>query len=262
MPRFAANLSTMYQELAIPERFAAAANDGFTAVEFLNPYPFTVEELQSWLEANRLELILINTKPGMTNDKTVGLAAIPGREADFKKLFAEAHHYAQALGTHMIHVLAGVTTSYDSSDVNLTLRSNLTWAAQQIADSRINIMLEPLNEQDVPGYVYCNSQTVVDLIDQLNLPNLKLQYDLYHMQIMEGNLAKHLEQHIEKIGHVQFSSVPGRHEPQYGEVNVHRLFEHLERIGYDGWIGCEYTAKAGTTEGLIWAEGYNLGQGL
>lgn len=259
MPRFAANISTMYREMEIPERFSAAAQDGFTAVEFLSPYEFPIEAIKTWLTVNNLKLILINTRPGLPHDKTVGLAALPGREDDFRTLFTEAHEYADALGANMIHVLAGVVTDFEQTAVNTTLRENLRWASAQLEDSDINIMLEPLNTEDVPGYVYVTSNSVVKLLAELGLPNIKLQYDLYHMQIMEGNLAKHLEQHLPMIGHVQFSSLPGRHEPQYGEVNVALLFNHLDELGYEGWIGCEYTAKAATSDGLSWGHAYGLG---
>ncbi len=259
MPKFAANITTMYQEMDLPLRFKAAANDGFTAIELLNPYAHSTSEIRSWLDENGLELILINTRPGLSHDNTVGLAALPGREEDFRQIFSEARDYALALRVNMIHVLAGVVTNLDKEDVATTLRRNLRWAATELEGSNINIMLEPLNDQDVPGYIYTSSRTVADLIDELALTNIKLQYDLYHMQIMEGNLAKHLAQHLEKVGHVQFSSVPGRHEPQFGEVNVDRIFTQLDDLGYEGWIGCEYTAKNLTSEGLGWGHAYGLG---
>lgn len=259
MPKFAANISTMYKEFQIPDRFAAAAAHGFSAVEFLNPYPFAIDDIRSWLQQANLDLILINTRPGLQGEKAFGLAALPGREQDFRQVFSEAHDYATALGANMIHVLAGVVRDLDEAEVKNTFQQNINWAAETAAKSGINIMLEPLNQTDVPGYLYTSSAAVADLIDDLALPNIFLQYDFYHMQIMEGNLAANMEKHLDKIGHVQFSSLPGRHEPQFGEVDVHRLFEFLDAVGYAGWVGCEYTAKTTTAEGLTWARPYGIG---
>lgn len=249
----------MYHEYEIPERFRSAARDGFRAVEFLNPYAFSPSTIKGWLDENRLELILINTRTGLEKDKTVGLAALPGREEDFKKIFEESLSYAKALNVPMVHVLAGVVRGLESEDVKNTFISNIRWAAELAKPESINIMLEPLNTQDVSGYFYTSCEVVAALIDEIGQSNIKLQYDFYHMQIMEGNLAKQLERYHSAIGHVQFSSVPGRHEPQYGEVNVDYLFNHLDQLGYRGWIGCEYSAKNGTREGLRWGHQYKLG---
>jgi hydroxypyruvate isomerase len=259
MPRFAANLTTMYQERSVPERFAAAAEVGFKAVEFLQPYQWPVETIREWLEASDLQLILINTAPGLPDDREVGLAAVPGREADFKAIFRDALEYAVTLGVDMIHVLAGRVGAIDADRAEATFLENIQWAASQAARNSLNILLEPLNSQDVPDYLYTSSAQVARLIEILNVNNVRMQYDFYHMQIMEGNLAVHLSEHLEKIGHIQFSSVPGRHEPQYGEVNLHYLFAYLDRIGYKGWIGCEYTPKTTTEEGLSWARDYGIG---
>jgi hydroxypyruvate isomerase len=255
MPKFAANLTTMYQEFPIPDRFAAAAADGFTAVEFLKPYDFSIEEIQNWLQQSGLTLILINTPPAVVGDNTIGLSALPGREADFQQTFTQSLRYAQALGASNIHVLAGITTGYSETAVEQTLLKNLDWASDLAAAANISLMLEPLNTQDVPGYAYTSSKEVVRLIRTLDKSNIKLQYDFYHMQIMEGNLAGHVAKYFEHIGHIQFSSVPGRHEPQYGEVNLPFLFRYLDNVGYAGWVGCEYSAKASTREGLDWLTG-------
>ena len=259
MPRFAANLTTMYQERSVPERFAAAAEAGFEAVEFLQPYQWSIEAIGEWLEASNLQLILINTAPGLPDDLEFGLAAVPGREADFKNIFNDALEYAVTLGVNMIHVLAGKVGALDADRAEATFLENIQWAASQAARHSLNIMLEPLNSQDVPGYLYSSSAQVARLIEILNIINVRMQYDFYHMQIMEGNLAVHLSEHLAKIGHIQFSSVPGRHEPQYGEVNLHYLFTYLDQIGYEGWIGCEYTPRTTTEEGLSWARDYGIG---
>lgn len=259
MPKFAANVSTMYHEYAVADRFRAAAEDGFEAVEFLNPYGFEITEIQSWLSQNQLKLILINTRPGLEGEATIGLAAIPGRQPDFKTIFSEALNYARELGAPMIHVLAGVVAAFDPKEVKETFLANISWAAAQASTHGITIMLEPLNTQDVPGYFYTSSHDVAQLIDELGIDNVKLQYDLYHMQIMEGNLTHHITQLMHQIGHIQFSSVPGRFEPQYGEVNLPQILEHLDQAGYEGWIGCEYSARTHTRDGLSWATEYRLG---
>ena len=258
MPKFAANITTMFQEYDPLDRFDSAAEAGFKAVEILSPYNWSYEQLRNCLSHSELELILINTKPGVDDEATVGLAAIPGRQDDFKKLFLEALGYAATLGASMIHTLAGVVAHVEERKAEDTFLRNISWAAEQAAEHEINIMLEPLNQQDVPGYFYTSSQQVVDVIHTLNLKNVKLQYDFYHMQIVEGNLAANVAKHLNDIGHIQFSSVPGRFEPQYGEVNLTYLFNHLDEIGYNGWIGCEYKAKHSTAEGLSWAKQYGL----
>ena len=250
MLRFAANLTTMFREPPMAERFAAAKNCGFEAVEILYPYEHAVSQVKDWLEQSSLELILVNTPPSATGD--VGLASLTGREADFRESFELSLSYAHQLGASMIHVLAGLGEAE-------TFVKNLSWAANRAADIGISLMLEPLNTRDVPGYLHTTSQQTIDLITKIARDNVQLQYDFYHMQIMEGDLATHLQQHFTQIGHVQFSSVPGRHEPQYGEVNLDPLITHLDQLGYGGWIGCEYSAKEDTASGLSWAAEYGLG---
>jgi len=255
MPKFAANLTTMFAELPFLERFAAASDCGFRAVEILAPYPWETAELKSLLDANDLRLLLINISPGPSG-KT-GLAALPGREHEFRESFEQALHYAASLGAGMIHVLAGrnaegVTTSVD------TFVDNLKWAATLASESGVNLMLEPLNSVDVPGYLHSHLETTRGLIEAIGQDNVRLQFDLYHQQIMEGNLARNLEANLDILGHVQFSSVPGRHEPQYGEVNVPYLCDLLDELGYDGFVGCEYSAKSDTREGLSWAHRYGI----
>jgi hydroxypyruvate isomerase len=255
MPRFAANVSTMYQELELPERFPAAAAAGFTAVEFLQPYDWSISQIRSWLEQNSLEMILLNTSPGNPANHEVGLAAVKGEEARFRRLFEQALEYAVGLKTGMIHLLAGRGEHLSEA----TFVENVRWAASLAASRNVTLLLEPLNQQDVPGYLHSTSDETAALIDTIGCDNVKMQFDFYHLQIMEGNLAKGIKKHLKKIGHIQFSSVPGRHEPQYGEVNLPFLFDFCDEIGYTGWVGCEYSAKTNTPDGLIWAIPYGIG---
>jgi hydroxypyruvate isomerase len=200
----------------------------------------------------------LNTQPGDSSKGETGLAALPGREEDFREIFLRAYTYARELGAGMIHLLAGRSTE-DVAVCETTFIDNVRWAADLCHGDDINVMLEPLNSTDVPGYLHSTSDETAHLIELIDRDNVKLQYDFYHLQIMEGNLARHIEKHLDKIGHIQFSSVPGRHEPQFGEVNVHHLFDFLDDIGYKGWIGCEYWAIGQTLDGLSWASKYGLG---
>lgn len=255
MPRFAANVSTMFQELAVADRFAAARDCGFKAVEFLHPYTWPIDEVQDWLRQSALELILINTPTG---EGEVGLAALPGREQDFHRLFEQTLGYAEGLGVPMIHVLAG-RDSKNRQASSAKFVEQARWAADLAQQAGINLLLEPLNTRDVPGYLHTHCDETVRLINDIARSNVRLQFDFYHSQIMGGDLAASLSRHLDVIGHIQFSSVPGRHEPQYGEVNVHWLFNYLDELGYSGWVGCEYTPKAGTRAGLGWAQPWGIG---
>ena len=257
MPKFAANLTTMFHELPFPDRFLAARDCGFTAVEILSPYHYDISEVTDWLVQSGLEAILINISPGDAGE--TGTAAVPGREAFFQASFQRALDYATDMGASMIHVLAGKGTDKTPLSEGLFV-DNLQWAADLAAPEGVKLLLEPLNTQDVPGYLHTKSDYTSDLIHTLGRDNIKMQFDFDHMQIMEGNLAAGLHRHLDIIGHVQFSSLPGRNEPQYGEVNIHLLADYLDELGYAGWIGCEYVAKAGTIEGLSWGERYELGK--
>lgn len=256
MPRFAANLTTMFQELPFTDRFAAARACGFTAVEILSPYQHDISEIAGWLSQSGLEAILINISPGEAGE--TGTAAVPGREAFFQASFQSALDYATGMGASMIHVLAGRETENAPLSEDMFV-DNLRWAADLAAPRGVRLLLEPLNTRDVPGYLHTRSDHTAELIKKLDRDNIKMQFDFYHMQIMEGNLAAALRRHLDIVGHVQFSSLPGRNEPQYGEVNMHLLASYLDELGYEGWIGCEYAAKAGTIEGLSWGERYGLG---
>ncbi len=256
MPKFAANLTTMFQEMPFEARFAAASEAGFKAVEILAPYAWDIDALNALLANHDLKLLLINISPGAPGQ--TGTAALPGSQQDFQDSFSEALRYASATGAGMIHVLAGRSDASVRADTQVFVE-NLQWAATEAAGANIQLLLEPLNNRDVPGYLHSYLADTAALISEIDRDNVKLQFDFYHQQIMEGNLTDNIARYLGMIGHVQFSSVPGRHEPQYGEVNVGFLCEYLDDLGYTGWIGCEYVAKHGTSEGLSWGAPFGIG---
>ena len=259
MPRFAANISMMFPDLPVAERMRAARDLGFTAVEFLSPYPDPAAEIRRWLDDAGLKMILLNTPPGDAAGGERGLAGIPGRQADFRAHFEQALDYALSLDVPMIHVLAGVVADHDRNDALSVLVENVRFAADRAAAHDIRILLEPLNSDDTPGYLLTRTDETRRCIEVIDRDNVRLQFDFYHRQIMEGNLARRLAENLDIIGHIQFSSVPGRHEPQHGEVNLPYLFELCDGLGYHGWIGCEYRPKTTAAEGLTWGEPYGLG---
>ena len=258
MPKFAANLTTMFPELEPRGRFVAAAKAGFKAVEFLRPYEFKKTVVKAWLDENGLEFLLLNTQPG-EGDADRGFGTLPGREAEFRKAFDLALEYVTHLEGRFIHVTAGrVPTGIAVEACEETFIRNLMVVAPVAEAEGITLLLEPLNTLDVPGYLHTTTDHTRKLIGATNAPNIALQYDYYHMQIMQGSLAVNLEANLDIIRHVQFSSLPGRHEPQHGEVNLGFLFEHLDSVGYNGWVGCEYSPKGDSWDGLSWAIPYGL----
>jgi hydroxypyruvate isomerase len=259
MPKFAANLSTMFPELEPPGRFRAAAKAGFEAVEFLRPYDWPADEVRGWLDDNGLKFLLLNTLGRNTATGDPGASIVPGREAEFREIFALALDYVTALGGRMIHVTAG-TVPDDKSPAacEQTFVGNLKSVAPIAANAGITLMLEPLNTQTVPAYLHTDTAHTRRIMDAVGAPNVKLQYDFFHMQIMQGNHVETLANNLDIISHIQFSSVPGRHEPQCGELNFTFLFDHLDQIGYDGWVGAEYSPKGDSWEGLSWAVPYGF----
>jgi len=260
MPKFAANLSTMFTELEPPARFQAAADVGFDTVEFLRPYAWPVAEVKQWLDDAGLRMILLNTSPGDPDKGERGLAALPGREAEFRETFDQALEYASGLGAYMMHVMAGVVPEGTTTEAcDEVFVANLKAAAPIAKAKGVRLNLEPLNLQDVPGYHHTKTAHTRRIIDAVASDNVFMQYDFYHMQVMQGNLAEGMRRDWDVIGHIQFSSVPGRHEPQHGEVNMPFLFDVVDELGYDGWVGCEYGPKTTTLEGLSWGKPYGLG---
>jgi len=253
MPRFAANLSMMFTEHDFLDRFAAAAEAGFTAVEFLFPYAYPAAEIAARLARAGLEPALFNLPPGDGAGGERGLAALPGREAEFARSVETALDYAQAIGCRKLHCMAGlIPPGTDRALVRQTYIANLRHAAALAAERGITLLIEPINTRDMPGYFLNRPSEACDIISAVGAANLALQFDLYHAQIMVGDLATQLRAHAAIIGHVQIAGVPERHEPDLGEVNYPYLFEVIDRIGYGGWIGCEYRPRGSTLAGLGW----------
>lgn len=259
MPRFAANVSMMFPDVPVEARFRAARDLGFTAVEYLFPYAQSPAEVKAAVGAAGVAMILLNTPLGDVAKGERGLAAVPGREADFRRDFDRAMAYAVDVGVPMIHVMAGVVDNADGDAAGAVLVRNVRAAADLAASHGIDVLLEPLNTEDTPGYFLTRTEETRHVIDAIERDNVRLQFDFYHRQIMEGNLERRLEANLDVIGHIQFSSVPGRHEPQHGEVNMDYLFAACDRLGYGGWVGCEYRPKTTVSEGLSWAAAYGLG---
>jgi len=252
MPRFAANLTLLYNEHAFLDRFEAAARDGFTAVEILFPYEFDATVVAEQLRANGLEAVLINAPPGNWAAGERGLAALPGREAEFRASVERALSYAQTIACPRIHMMSGIANE-SGREVWI---ANLRWAAEQAATAQITLTVEPLNPRDMPGYFLRTQGQALELIEAVGAPNLGLQMDWYHCQITEGDVTTKLRQiHASgRLAHVQLASVPLRQEPIDGELRVEGLLGLLDELGYAGWVGCEYRPRAGTSAGLAWLD--------
>jgi 2-dehydrotetronate isomerase len=260
MPKFAANLSMMFNEVPFLERFGQAAGAGFTGVEFLFPYEHPPEAVGRALEHHGLEQALFNLPPGDWAGGERGLASLAGREAEFREGVHKGIVYAAATGCRTLHCMAGMLMSEtDRARSEAIYIENLRWAAREVAKHGITLVIEPINTRDMPGYLLNYQWQAAKIIESVDEANLKLQLDLYHCQIMEGDLARHIESFIEIAGHVQIAGVPERHEPDIGEVNYPYLFELLDRKGYAGWVGCEYRPKGRTEEGLGWFAPYRRG---
>jgi hydroxypyruvate isomerase len=253
MPKFAANLTMMFNEVAFPERFTAAAKAGFKAVEFLFPYDHAPQDVAQWLKENKLENALFNLPPGNWAAGERGMAALPGREEEFRASVARALDYALTLGTQRVHVMAGlVPEGADRKRCREVYIENLRYAAREAAKHDRMVLIEPINTRDIPGY-FLNTQAEGHAIrEAVGAPNLKVQMDFYHAQIVEGDLAMTFKKYFDGIGHIQIAGVPSRHEPDDGEVNYRYLFRLLDEMGYDGWVGCEYRPRGRTEDGLGW----------
>ncbi len=273
MPQFAANLSMMYPELPFLDRFEAAAKDGFTAVEYLFPYAFPAAELAARLKANNLQQVLFNAPPGGTDaasidaawaSNTRGTASIPGREAEFRAGVHMALAYADALNCPRIHLMAGLIGDGQTRISNLpTYIANLKWAAAEVAQAGRDVLIEPINTRDIPGFFLNRQDHAHEIIQAVGAPNLKVQMDLYHCQIVEGDVAMKIRQYLPtgRVGHFQIAGVPERHEPDIGEINYPYLFDVIDEVskacGWQGWVGCEYKPRlggqpGGTSAGLGW----------
>lgn len=253
MPRFAANLTMMYGEYPFLDRFEAAARDGFRAVEFLFPYEFPFAELAARLRGAALEQVLFNLPPGDWSAGERGLAALPGREAEFRASVDLGLRWAEVLGCPRLHVMAGVVAeSSDRAAMRSTYVDNLRYAAQRASAAGVALTIEPLNPRDMPGYFLTHQQQAHEIVAEVGEPELGVQMDFYHCQIVEGDLLTRLRRHLPGVRHVQIAGVPDRHEPDQGEINYPALLDELDRLGYDGFVGCEYRPRGATSAGLGW----------
>ncbi len=256
MPKFDANLSYLFTEVDFLDRFAAAADAGFRAVEILYPYDWPAEEMAARLQDNGLEQVLFNFPPGEESDHGGrGCAALPGLEDRWRRELDQALALARTLGCPRLHVLCGIVPDGVAWEAcRDTLLENLRHGSEAAAADGVTLLLEPLNTGQAPGYLLNNTTDARAVIETLDLPNVGLQFDLYHTQIMEGDLAVRMRALLPLIGHMQIAGVPGRHEPDVGEINYPYLFGVMDEIGYDGWVGLEYAPAAGTQAGFGWLE--------
>ena len=255
MPRFAANLTMLFTEHPFLDRFERAAQAGFEAVEFLFPYAWPAEEIRQRLDANRLKLVLHNLPAGDWDAGERGIACHPDRVAEFREGVAQAIAYAKALGVGQLNCLAGkAPPGVADAVLRQTFVENLRFAAAELKKAGLRLLIEPINTFDIPGFYLTRTDQAVAILDEAGADNAFVQYDIYHAQRMEGELAATAQKYLPRIGHVQLADNPGRNEPGTGEINYAFLFAHLDRIGYDGWIGCEYKPATTTDAGLGWRQ--------
>jgi hydroxypyruvate isomerase len=255
MPRFAANLSMMFTEHPFLDRFDAAARAGFTAIEFLFPYDHPVEAVAERLHRNGLTQALFNLPPGDWDAGEKGFAALPEKFADLQQSLRTALPYALATSVKRLHLMAGLADRSDPKAV-AAFRTSVAWAAEFLRPHGIDVVIEPINKRDVPGFFLNDFGFARDLILDMKIPNLKLQFDIYHCQILHGDVTMHLREMMPIIGHIQIASIPSRHEPSGEELNYPFLFEELDRLGYAGFVGCEYRPRGNTVDGLGWFKPY------
>jgi 2-dehydrotetronate isomerase len=255
MPRFAANLSMMFNEVPFLDRFEAAAQAGFTAVEFLFPYEHPAEAIGERLKRSGLTQALFNLPPGDWNAGEKGFAALPARFNDLKASLETALPYARATGVKRLHLMAGIANRGERAAIEAFYKS-VAWAAEFFAPHGIDVVIEPINARNVPGYFLNDFGFARDLIQELRLANLKLQFDIYHCQIIHGDVTMRLREMMPIIGHIQIASIPSRNEPDGEELNYPFLFAELDRLGYAGFVGCEYNPRGKTTDGLAWFRSY------
>ena len=253
MVKLAANLTMLFNEVDFLDRFALAAENGFAAVEFLFPYPYPAQRLKALLDETGLELVLHNLPAGDWQAGERGIACLPDRRDEFRDGVGLAIDYAKTLDCPRLNTLAGIAPEgVDPDDLTQVMVDNLRFAAAAFAAQGITLLIEPINTTDIPGFFLCHTEQAVNIIGAVGADNLKLQYDIYHMQIMEGNLARTIEAHLDLIGHLQLADNPGRHEPGSGDIHFPFLFRRIDELGYAGWIGCEYEPAGDTRAGLKW----------
>ncbi|WP_345796464.1 hydroxypyruvate isomerase [Castellaniella sp. MT123] len=255
MPKFAANLSMLFTEVDFPDRFEAAAKAGFKGVEYLFPYAYAKEDLAQRLKDNGLVQVLHNLPAGNWDAGERGIACHPDRVGEFKQGVATAIEYAQALNCPQVNCLAGkVPAGVDHATAHRTFVENLRYAAAELKKAGIRLVMEPINTFDIPGFFLSRTDQALAIIEEVGSDNLRIQYDIYHMQRMEGELANTIRTHLKSIGHIQLADNPGRNEPGTGEINYPWLLRHIDKVGYTGWIGCEYKPAARTEDGLGWIQ--------
>ncbi len=258
MPKFAANLSTQFNEVPFLDRFALAAQAGFRAVEFLFPYDYSIEVLKAKLNENQLQLVLFNTAPGNVAQGEWGVSAIPGRENDARQDIDRALEYAIALNCPQVHVMAAtVPQEADRETYCQTFINNMRYAAERFARHGKLLLIEALNPGTKPNYLYASQYQTLEMVNRIDRPNVFTQLDLFHAQLVDGNLSHLIRDYRDCYRHIQIASVPDRHEPDEGEVNYPWLFTLLDEVGYDGWIGCEYIPRGKTQDGLGWLSPYS-----
>ncbi len=253
MPKFAANLTMLFTEMPFLERFAAASSAGFRAVEFLFPYDHPAQQVADTAKAAGLQVVLHNLPAGNWGGGERGIACLPDRVEEFRAGVARAIEYATALGVPQVNCLAGLAPA-DTAAAHRTLVENLRFAADALHKAGIVLLLEPVNTRDVPGFFVPRTAQGLAILDEVGHPNIKLQYDIYHAQVMEGDLLPTIERNLARIGHMQVADNPGRNEPGTGEINYPYVFRRLDELGYAGWIGCEYKPSAA---GLGWMQPYH-----
>ena len=257
MPRFSANLTMLFNEVDFLNRFERAAKAGFKGVEYLFPYGWSKEQLVNELGQYGLQQVLHNLPAGDWQAGERGIACLPGREGEFQDGVGKAIEYAKALKCPRLNCLVGKTPlGIPAEKIRQTLVNNLRFAAAAIEKEEIRFLIEALNDRDAPGFYLVHTWEALQLMKEVNHPNLWLQYDIYHMQIMEGNLTKTIQENLGRIAHIQVADNPGRHEPGTGEINFINLFRSIDEMGYDGWIGCEYTPVGKTEDSFQWCRPY------
>jgi hydroxypyruvate isomerase len=257
VPKFNANLTLLFNEVEFLDRFRAASDVGFKGVEYLFPYAHRKQELVERLQANGLTQVLHNLPAGDWAGGERGIACLPDRVGEFQDGVGQAIEYAQALQCPQLNCLAGIAPDgVDPERLGDTLIANLRFAAAQLKAAGIRLLLEACNTRDVPGFFVNRARHALEVIDAVGSDNLFLQYDIYHMQVMEGDLAESIRRNLDRIGHMQLADNPGRHEPGSGEINYPFLFGFIDRLGYSGWIGCEYKPAGSTVQGLGWIKPY------
>jgi hydroxypyruvate isomerase len=258
MPKFAANLTMLFTEDPFLQRFALARTCGFKAVEFLFPYAHSKEEIKLNLDVYVLKLILHNLPAGDWDAGERGIACLPDRKEEFREGVAKAIEYAKFLNVGQLNCLAGKAPSdADPNVLRATFIENLRFAASELKKANLRLLIEPINTYDIPGFYLSRTAQAIEIMDEVGADNLFLQYDIYHAQRMEGELANTIQKYLPRIGHIQLADNPGRNEPGTGEINYQFLFSHLDRIGYKGWIGCEYKPLKNTAAGIGWMQQYD-----